>query len=162
MLSGAKLNYSTYDKELYLLVKVSKTWQHYLGPKEFIFHTDYESLKYFKNQCKLSRRHIKLVFFMHTFPYVIKYKKRVDNLVVDALLDVIHLLLLWMLDFWGLSILGSFMKRTRILELCTNEIREELMKNIFNMMDICSMWIDCAYHDVHCENYTLGRHIVEV
>ena len=29
-LSGASLNYPTYDKEFYALVKVLKTWQHYL------------------------------------------------------------------------------------------------------------------------------------
>jgi hypothetical protein len=29
-LSGPPLNYSTYDKELYVLVHVLETWQHYL------------------------------------------------------------------------------------------------------------------------------------
>ena len=29
-LSGLSLNYSTYDKELYALVRVLETWQHYL------------------------------------------------------------------------------------------------------------------------------------
>ena len=47
-LSGASLNYPTYDKEFYALVRVLKTWQHYLGYKEFIIHTDHESLKYLK------------------------------------------------------------------------------------------------------------------
>jgi hypothetical protein len=32
-LSGHSLNYSTYDKELYALVRVLETWQHYLWPK---------------------------------------------------------------------------------------------------------------------------------
>ena len=56
-LSGVALNYPTYDKELYALVRTLKTWQHYLWPKEFVIHTDYESLKYLKSQHKLSRRH---------------------------------------------------------------------------------------------------------
>ncbi|XP_019435319.1 PREDICTED: uncharacterized protein LOC109341841, partial [Lupinus angustifolius] len=34
-LGGAALNYSTYDKELYALVRALQTWQHYLLPKEF-------------------------------------------------------------------------------------------------------------------------------
>ena len=33
-LSGAALNYPTYDKELYTLVRALETWQHYLWPKE--------------------------------------------------------------------------------------------------------------------------------
>jgi hypothetical protein len=32
-LSGPVLNYSTYDKELYALVRCLETWQHYLLPK---------------------------------------------------------------------------------------------------------------------------------
>jgi hypothetical protein len=38
-LSGPSLNYSTYDKELYALVHVLETWQHYLWLKEFIIHS---------------------------------------------------------------------------------------------------------------------------
>jgi hypothetical protein len=44
------LNYQTYDKELYALVGALETWQHYLWPKEFVIHTDYESLKHLKGQ----------------------------------------------------------------------------------------------------------------
>jgi hypothetical protein len=54
-LSETSLNYSTYNKELYALVRVLVTWQHYLWPKEFI----------------------------ETFPYIIKNGK--DNVIADAL-----------------------------------------------------------------------------
>ena len=40
-LSGAALNYPTYDKELYALVRILQTWQHYLWPREFIIHSDH-------------------------------------------------------------------------------------------------------------------------
>ncbi|KAI3758531.1 hypothetical protein L6452_06096 [Arctium lappa] len=63
-LKGAHLNYPTYDKELYAVVRALETWQHYLMPREFIIHTDHESLKHIKAQRKenivadaLSRRH---------------------------------------------------------------------------------------------------------
>uniref|UniRef100_A0A2N9GUQ6 Reverse transcriptase RNase H-like domain-containing protein n=1 Tax=Fagus sylvatica TaxID=28930 RepID=A0A2N9GUQ6_FAGSY len=49
-LNGAALNYQTYDKELYALVGALETWQHYLWPKEFVIHTDHESLKHLKGQ----------------------------------------------------------------------------------------------------------------
>src|SRR3989440_9186837 len=51
-LNGAKLNYSTYDKELYALVRALEVWEHYLLPKEFVIHTDHESLKHLKEQAK--------------------------------------------------------------------------------------------------------------
>ncbi|KAL0313444.1 UNVERIFIED_CONTAM: Retrovirus-related Pol polyprotein from transposon.6 [Sesamum radiatum] len=84
-LSGPTLNYPTYDKELYALVRVLETWQHYLWSKEFVIHSDHEALKYIKSQSKLSRRHAKWVEFIESFPYVIKHKKGKDNIVADAL-----------------------------------------------------------------------------
>ena len=56
-LNGAPLRYSTYDKELYALVRALETWQHYLWAKEFVIHTDHESLKHLKGQGKLNKRH---------------------------------------------------------------------------------------------------------
>ena len=47
-LSGPSLNYSTYDKEVYALARTLETWQHYLWPKEFVIHSDHESLKHIK------------------------------------------------------------------------------------------------------------------
>ncbi|XP_073120175.1 uncharacterized protein [Henckelia pumila] len=47
-LSGTSLNYPTYNKEFYALVRVLETWQHYLTLKEFMIHTDHESLKHLK------------------------------------------------------------------------------------------------------------------
>ena len=47
-LSWPSLNYSTYVKELYALVLTLETWQHYLWPKEFVIHSDHESLKHIK------------------------------------------------------------------------------------------------------------------
>ena len=74
-LGGAQLNYSVYDKELYVLVRVLETWQHYLWPKEVVIHSDHEALKYLKGQAKLYRRHAKWVEFIETFSYIMKYKK---------------------------------------------------------------------------------------
>jgi hypothetical protein len=81
----AALNYRTDDKELYALVRTLETWQHYLWPKEFVIHSDHESLKHLKGQGNLSRRHAKWVEFIETFPYVIKYKQGKENIVADAL-----------------------------------------------------------------------------
>jgi len=84
-LSGPTLNYSVYDKELYALVRSLETWQHYLLPKEFVIHSDHESLKHLKGQLKLNRRHAKWSEFIESFPYIVEYKKGKDNVVADAL-----------------------------------------------------------------------------
>jgi hypothetical protein len=84
-LGGAQLNYSVYDKDLYALVRVLETWQHYLWPKEFVIHLDHEALKYLKGQAKLNYRHAKWFEFIETFPCIVKYKKGKDNIVADAL-----------------------------------------------------------------------------
>jgi hypothetical protein len=47
-LSGPFLNYSTYNKELYALVCVLEILQLYLGPKKFVIHSDYDSLKHIR------------------------------------------------------------------------------------------------------------------
>jgi hypothetical protein len=73
--SGPVLNYSTYDKELYAFVRCLVTWQHYLWPKEFVIHSDHESLKHIRSQGKLNHRHAKWIEFIESFPYVIKHKK---------------------------------------------------------------------------------------
>jgi hypothetical protein len=52
-------NYLTYDKELYALVRVSETQQHNLWPKEFVIHSDHESLKHIRGQAKLNKYHFK-------------------------------------------------------------------------------------------------------
>ena len=82
-LGGAQLNYPVYDKELYALVLVLETWQHYLWPKEFVIHSNHEALKYLKMLS--SSRHAKWVEFIESFPYIVKYKKGKQNVVADAL-----------------------------------------------------------------------------
>ena len=84
-LSGPTLNYSVYDKELYALMRSLKTWQHYLLPKEFVIHSDHESLKHLKGQLKLNKRHAKWSEFIEFFPYIVKYKKGKENIVANAL-----------------------------------------------------------------------------
>ncbi|XP_057982336.1 uncharacterized protein LOC131167551 [Malania oleifera] len=49
-LNGVALSYSTYDKELYALVRALEMWQHYLWPKEFVIYFDHGSLKHLGGQ----------------------------------------------------------------------------------------------------------------
>ncbi|WVZ93294.1 LOW QUALITY PROTEIN: hypothetical protein U9M48_039288 [Paspalum notatum var. saurae] len=84
-LNGSSLSHSTYDKELYALVRVLETWQHYLWPKDFVIHFDHESLKHIRSQDNLNKQHAKWVEFMESFPYIIKHKKRKENVIAKAL-----------------------------------------------------------------------------
>nr|KYP53933.1 Transposon Ty3-G Gag-Pol polyprotein [Cajanus cajan] len=84
-LHRATLNYPTYDKELYALIRALQVWEHYLVTREFIIHTDHESLKYIRGQGKLNKRHAKWVEYLEQFLYIIKYKKGKNNVVADAL-----------------------------------------------------------------------------
>jgi hypothetical protein len=84
-LSGPTLNYSINDKELYTLVRCLETWQYYLLSKEFVIHLDHESLRHLKGQLKLKHRYANWSEFIDSFPYIVKYKKDKDNVVVDVL-----------------------------------------------------------------------------
>jgi hypothetical protein len=84
-LHGPVLNYSTYDKELYALVRSLETWRHYLWPKEFLIHSDHESLKYLCSQNNMNHRYAKWVEFIESFPYIIRHKKGKDNIIADTL-----------------------------------------------------------------------------
>ena len=84
-LHGASLNYPTYDKELYALVRALQTLEHYLVSKEFVINSDHVSLKYLKGQHKLNKRHVNWMEFLEQFPYVIKYKNGKSNVVANAL-----------------------------------------------------------------------------
>ena len=114
---GARLNYPIYDKELYALVRVLEVWQHYLWPKEFVIHSDHESLKYLKNQANLNKRHAKWVEFIESFPYVVKYKKGKDNIVADALSHKLILLAKLEINVQALMRLRISMPPTRLLVL---------------------------------------------
>ena len=55
--SGARLNYSTYDVEFYAVVQAVRHWRHYLFHREFVLYTDHDSLRHLHRQDKVSSRH---------------------------------------------------------------------------------------------------------
>ncbi|GKV08470.1 hypothetical protein SLEP1_g20092 [Rubroshorea leprosula] len=76
-LNDTKLRYSTYDKELYAIVRALEHWSHYLLSKEFILHSDHEAFKHLNSQQKISRRHAAWSEFLQAYPFLLKYKSGV-------------------------------------------------------------------------------------
>ena len=148
-LSGAALNYPTYDKEMYALVRALETWQHYLLPKEFVIHTDHESLKHLKGQGKLHKRHAKWVEFIEPFPYVIKYKQGKENVVADALSRRYALI-----STLNAKLLGfEYIKELYVKELmCLMLVRKLHLVSSIGMMGFYLEKINCVCLIVLCMN----------
>jgi len=56
-----------------------------LWSREFIIHSNHQTLKFLKSQGKLQKRHAKWLELIDMFPYVITYKNGKENIVVNAL-----------------------------------------------------------------------------
>ena len=53
-LNEAKQKYSSYDKELYVVVQSLKKWRHYLMPRKFVLYSDNHALQFINNQPRLN------------------------------------------------------------------------------------------------------------
>ncbi|XP_026398854.1 uncharacterized protein LOC113294691 [Papaver somniferum] len=79
------LDLPTYEKEFLAIVMDVQKWKHYLCSQQFIIHTDHPSLKYLMDQKLSTVLQQKWLVTLMGFDYVIKYKKGLENQVVDAL-----------------------------------------------------------------------------
>ena len=77
--------YSSYEKELYVVVQTLKKWRHYLMTKEFVLYSDNCALQFINSQPKLNQKHTKWVEFLQNFTFVIKHTSGKSNKVVDDL-----------------------------------------------------------------------------
>ncbi|RDY09797.1 Retrovirus-related Pol polyprotein from transposon 17.6, partial [Mucuna pruriens] len=113
-LKTSQLNFFTYDKELYALVRALR----------FVVHNDHEALKHLSNQNKLSKRYEKWIEFLEQFPYVIKHKQGKGNIVTYALSKRHSLLFMLETNLLGFEHLKELYLKDKffkeIYDLCTN------------------------------------------
>ena len=84
-LNEATQRYSSYDKELYVVVQPLKKWRHYLIPKEFVLYLDNHAFQFINSQPKLNQKLAKWVEFFEKFTFVIKHTSGKSKKVVDPL-----------------------------------------------------------------------------
>ena len=91
-LSPARQNWTTYEQELYAVVRAFKHWTHYLMHSDFILHSDHQPLKWLNSQKKLESMHARWAVFLQQFRYSFSYKPGVQNKAADALSRQVMLL----------------------------------------------------------------------
>ena len=91
-LNNTEKIYLVHELELYAIVHALKTWRHYLGERHFFILTNNASLNFFETQPNLFTWQAKWQAFIAQFHYKLKYQKRRDNIVVDALSHRIYLI----------------------------------------------------------------------
>jgi hypothetical protein len=145
-LSGPSLNYLTYDKKLYALVRVLETWQHYLWPKEFVIHSDHESLKHIRGQAKLNECHAKWVEFIETFCYIIRHKKGKENVIADALSRRYTMLSQLNHKFFGLESIKDLYAADVDFKDAYENCRERRTWNKYVLQDgFCTVLTSCVF-----------------
>ena len=85
-LTGSERNYSTYERELYAVVKTCESCQVYLLGREFTLRTDHQALMaIFRNNLSTSTRIIKWVMRLQPYKFTIEIIPGKENIVADAL-----------------------------------------------------------------------------
>eukprot|EP00253_Pinus_taeda_P024515 PITA_24515 len=116
-MNEAKWKYSSYDKELYAIVRSLNKWRHYLFPKEFVLYSDNHALQLINNQPKLSQKHAKWVEFLYSFTFAIKHTSGKSN-KVDYALNGVNLVVQEMkIDILGFEEMVDMYKGTNFKEI---------------------------------------------
>ena len=84
-LTASRKNWTTYEQELYAVVRACKVWEPYLVQREFVVLTDHIALKQINGTSDNNRMHSRWFSFLQRFEFTIKHRSGASNKVVDAL-----------------------------------------------------------------------------
>ena len=85
-LSSSQRNYSTYERELFAVVRACEAFRVYLHGKPFLLRTDHRALcGLFSSSLQTSSRVVKWVMRLQPFKFTIQIVKGKENIVADAL-----------------------------------------------------------------------------
>lgn len=84
-LSPPRQKWSSYEQELYALVRALHQWEHYLIGKEFILLTNHYSLMFIHSKKHISCMHTRWISFIQKFEFFIKHTLGKTNKVANAL-----------------------------------------------------------------------------
>jgi hypothetical protein len=101
-----------YDKEFLALLMAVEKWRQYILHKEFLIKTDHQSLTYLGEQHLHSDMQKKAMARLMNLKFKIVYNKGKDNVVVDALSQVGHVMAIQGVSeiqpLWILEVLNSY------------------------------------------------------
>ncbi|KAF2322153.1 hypothetical protein GH714_007925 [Hevea brasiliensis] len=83
-LNETKRRYTMQGKEMTAIIHCLKTWRHYLLGSRFMVKMDNVATSYFLTQKKLSPKQARWQAFLREFDFVMEYKPRKADRVVDA------------------------------------------------------------------------------
>ncbi|KAK9157680.1 hypothetical protein Scep_004254 [Stephania cephalantha] len=129
----ARQRWSTYEQELYAIMRALQHWEPYLIHTKFILHSDHVALQHLNSQKSLNRMHARWVLFLQKFTFVFKHKQGKANRVDDALSRRSHLL----------------------TTLSASLIGFDLLKDLYSSdWDFNEIWSNCLSH-TNSGDYTI-------
>lgn len=80
-LAECRKKWTTYELELYAIVRACQTWEHYLVQREFIIHTDHLLLRQINSPTSTNRMHARRFAFLQRFVFTIQQRAGDKNRV---------------------------------------------------------------------------------
>lgn len=81
----ARQCWTTYEQELFAIIRALHHWEHYLIQKEFVLYSDHNALQFMNSQKGLNHMHAQWILFLERFTFLLKHRSSQLNKAADAL-----------------------------------------------------------------------------